>query len=169
MKPTKNRVFCYDCGRQKMVFETERKANTFIKFNSDEIEIETGHAPTRGYFCIACNGWHVTSKNEVLNIKSKTEIVLEEFEQKRKLEEIRRKEIQIKKKEELKILINEIQNKIDNIKKSLDQKDECFKLLKNTFDAIERAKGTKERFKGSLKKIKKAESELNLLSEKLNA
>ncbi len=168
MKPTKNRVFCYDCGRHKMVFETEKKANTFIKFNSGEIEKETGQAPTRAYFCIACNGWHVTSKNEVLNIKSKTELVLEEFEQKRKLKETRRQEIQMQQKEELKILIKEIHDNINQITKSFEQKDKCFKLLKNTSDAIKRAKGIKERYKGSLKKIKKAESELNLLGKKLN-
>ena len=36
MKP-KNRVFCYDCGRPKLLFETEKKALNFIKFNADEI------------------------------------------------------------------------------------------------------------------------------------
>lgn len=30
MKP-KNRVMCPDCGRSKMLFETETKANNFIK------------------------------------------------------------------------------------------------------------------------------------------
>ena len=38
MKPSKNKVFCYDCGRNKMLFETEKKANTFLKFNADVIE-----------------------------------------------------------------------------------------------------------------------------------
>ena len=33
-----------------MRFETEKKALNFIKFNSQEIEKETGKAPTRCYF-----------------------------------------------------------------------------------------------------------------------
>ena len=39
MKPTKNRVYCRDCGRVKMLFETEKQADTFIRFNRDEIAI----------------------------------------------------------------------------------------------------------------------------------
>ena len=73
MRPTKNRVFCKDSGRPKILFETEKKANTFIKFNSQEIETEVGYSPIRSYFCIFCNGWHVTSKTEPVDIKSKTE------------------------------------------------------------------------------------------------
>lgn len=62
MKPTKNKVFCHECGRPKILFESEKKANNFIKFNSQEIINDTGRAPIRSYFCIVCNGWHVTSK-----------------------------------------------------------------------------------------------------------
>lgn len=50
MKPTRNRVFCRDCGRAKMLFETEKKADNFIAFNQEDIEIETGKAPKRSYF-----------------------------------------------------------------------------------------------------------------------
>ena len=75
MKPTKNRFFCKDCRKIKMLFDTEKKAENFIKFNSEEIELETGFKPERSYFCIACNGWHLTHKKEILNIKSRTEII----------------------------------------------------------------------------------------------
>lgn len=61
MKPTKNRVFCTRCKRQKMVFETAEKAHNFIKFNSSEMLAEGGVAPVRAYYCEACGGWHVTS------------------------------------------------------------------------------------------------------------
>lgn len=61
MKPTKNRVFCRDCNKTKMLFETEKKANNFIAFNKEEIEAESGYAPERSYFCLFCGGWHVTS------------------------------------------------------------------------------------------------------------
>ena len=38
MKPTKNRVYCRDCGRVKMLFETEKQADTFIRFNREELK-----------------------------------------------------------------------------------------------------------------------------------
>ena len=79
MKPTKNNFFCFDSNKTKMRFETEKKALNFIKFNSQEIEKETGKAPTRCYFCIACNSYHVTSNKIDYKIKSKTEHILEQY------------------------------------------------------------------------------------------
>lgn len=64
MKPTKNKVFCLAIRRTKMVFEEERKALNFIKFNRDVILEETGYAPTRAYYCPFCLGWHVTSNED---------------------------------------------------------------------------------------------------------
>ena len=81
MKPTKNNFFCLDSNKTKMRFETEKKALNFIKFNSHEIEKETGKAPTRCYFCIACNSYHVTSNKIDYKIKSKTEHILEQYNQ----------------------------------------------------------------------------------------
>lgn len=62
MKPIKNRIFCMECQRPKMLFESKSKAINFIKFNADEIKDENGIAPTRVYFCKSCGGWHVTSR-----------------------------------------------------------------------------------------------------------
>ena len=50
MKPIKNRVFCPECGRAKMLFDTKKRAMTFIRFNKDEILAETGYAPKRCYY-----------------------------------------------------------------------------------------------------------------------
>ena len=61
MKPVKNRIFCLDSQRTKMLFESKSKDLNFIKFNSDEIMHENGVAPKRVYFCNSCGGWHVTS------------------------------------------------------------------------------------------------------------
>lgn len=60
MKP-KNRVFCVQCNRSKLLFESESKAKNFIKFNAEEIRKENGKAPNRVYFCESCGGYHVTS------------------------------------------------------------------------------------------------------------
>ena len=59
MKP-KNRVFCIQCLRHKMLFESESKALNFINYNSDAVKGESGFAPVRAYYCSACGGWHVT-------------------------------------------------------------------------------------------------------------
>lgn len=61
MKPTKNRIFCNGCKKLKILFETQKKADNFIKFNHDEILEETGKSPTRSYYCKWCGGYHVTS------------------------------------------------------------------------------------------------------------
>lgn len=58
MKPTKNRYFCPQSGRVKMKFDTEKKAENFIKFN--EKEIDTGGLKLRVYYCAACGGYHLT-------------------------------------------------------------------------------------------------------------
>ena len=94
MKPTKNRFFCNDCAKVKMQFETEKKANTFIKFNENEIEEETGFKPIRSYYCISCDCWHVTSKIKTIEIKSKTEVVLEKYREEVKNEKQNQKNIE---------------------------------------------------------------------------
>lgn len=64
MKPTKNKVFCRNCERVKMLFETQKKADNFIKFNREEIESKSGYSPERSYYCMFCDGWHLTSIKE---------------------------------------------------------------------------------------------------------
>jgi hypothetical protein len=60
MKPKKS-IYCQGAKRFKMKFETEKAAETFIKFNSEEIKEETGYAPIRAYYCRWCIGWHTSS------------------------------------------------------------------------------------------------------------
>ena len=61
MKPVKNRIFCRAVRHTKMLFETQEKAENFIRFNRDEILQSRGKAPCRCYYCFFCMGWHVTS------------------------------------------------------------------------------------------------------------
>ena len=58
MKPTKNRVWCPDCWRLKMLFKTRKKAINFIKWNKDELEY--GGETLRAYYCTKCCGWHIS-------------------------------------------------------------------------------------------------------------
>ena len=60
MSKPKNRVICPDCGRAKMLFETESKANLFIKYNGEEICEDT--SKLRVYYCPSCCGYHISSK-----------------------------------------------------------------------------------------------------------
>ena len=82
MKPTRNKVYCLSCRRQKMIFESQSKADNFIRYNQEEIEEENGRAPVRSYYCKLCAGWHVTSK------ASKAVKVLSDRRDERLLEEV---------------------------------------------------------------------------------
>ena len=63
MKP-KKRVFCPAIKRSKMLFETKRKALDFIAWNGQELERDGKKAKNlRAYYCAACGGWHITSRN----------------------------------------------------------------------------------------------------------
>lgn len=59
MKP-KNRIWCPDCNRPKMLFESERKANDFIKWNGDDLPKDGDKL--RAYYCPSCCGWHLSHR-----------------------------------------------------------------------------------------------------------
>lgn len=85
-KPVKT-YYCHEAGKKKMRFETEKKADNFIKFNSEEIEEENGKAPIRSYYCRFCCAWHVTSNPNVDRCEAiaerKIEIIDEVINQKK--------------------------------------------------------------------------------------
>lgn len=70
MKP-KNRIYCPDCGRPKMLFETERKANDFIKWNAKDIQ--SNGDKLRSYYCSACCGWHISHHEHSEGYDSRTD------------------------------------------------------------------------------------------------
>lgn len=171
MKPTKNRVFCKDCGRHKMLFETEKKAETFIRFNSEEIDTESGYSPVRSYYCMFCNGWHVTSKSETLRLKSKTEVIIEKYshyKEARVLE--RKKNIELRDKS-IKTVEDQIKI-VETIKASSDKTDidRCVEILNAALAELEIAKNRSNN--KNKKKIKNVENRLHNLKnqiEKANA
>lgn len=80
MTKIKKRIFCRDCGREKHVFESEKKALKFIEWNGQEIEEQGGKRPIRSYFCQTCGGYHVTSgykRNH--NAFSNTDRIINEY------------------------------------------------------------------------------------------
>ena len=102
MKPSKNSVFCYGCRRSKMLFETQSKADNFIKFNKDVILEENGKAPVRSYFCTFCNGYHVTSNPSVeagehLNTEDEIKLnsVLKKYQENKNKKTVRKQDKQL--------------------------------------------------------------------------
>ena len=77
MKP-KHRVMCPECFKQKMLFETQKQADNFIKWNGDEID--TGGGELRSYYCPACGGYHITSKPYKPAYEHNTENLITRYE-----------------------------------------------------------------------------------------
>ena len=78
MKP-KNRVMCPDCGRPKMLFESEKKAQNFLKFNMDAVNPK-GDRTMRVYYCPACCGYHISS-HEYKGDNMKTDRLIEKYKE----------------------------------------------------------------------------------------
>ena len=63
MKPKNNSYWCPDCNRPKMRFDTEKKAQNFIKYNGSDI-LKEGQTidQIRVYYCPSCCAYHITTK-----------------------------------------------------------------------------------------------------------
>lgn len=59
-----------------MLFEEEKQAINFLKFNAEEYE---GKAPMRTYYCNACMGWHITSKEGESYINPMVDEVINQY------------------------------------------------------------------------------------------
>lgn len=59
IKP-KHRVMCPDCGKEKILFPTEKEAQRFLDFNMDAVNPD-GTREMRVYFCPSCRGFHISS------------------------------------------------------------------------------------------------------------
>ncbi len=165
MKPTKNRVYCPDSGRQKMLFETEKKAYRFIEFNADEIASENGYAPNRAYFCIACAGWHITSRRQMsADYVPLTERVIEAYEQEKSFKEPLKDEKLLRereKTEELRIIMEEIQRDISSIQYLANYGIDYSDFIEEVFLKLEKAKSVNVVLKKSTKLIKNTRKVLN--------
>lgn len=73
---------CPDCGRPKMLFETERKANDFIRWNGDEIDTHGGQL--RAYYCPSCCGWHISHYRYHESYGHRTENLIGAYERTKK-------------------------------------------------------------------------------------
>lgn len=168
MKP-KSRVFCRDCRREKILFETQEKAENFIKFNSGDIEECGGYAPVRSYYCIPCCGWHVTHLQDYNDDRSLTNIVQEKFVS-AKAQEGRVRQTVKDAKSNIEVLnkyhFNNIESYVEEIKEHIEfgENDMAKILLRKAYEELQHIwsnvanKGTKQKYH----KI------LDYLSQKLN-
>jgi len=81
MSKPQNRIMCPDCGKQKMLFESEAKANNFIKWNKDEIE---NGDKLRAYYCPACCGWHISHQKFHKDMEGRTDKLIEAYNNQKK-------------------------------------------------------------------------------------
>lgn len=77
-KPIHNRVMCPECFKQKMLFESQKKADNFIKWNGENIDTHGGEL--RSYYCPACGGWHISSKPYKESYAHNTENLIKRYE-----------------------------------------------------------------------------------------
>lgn len=59
----RNQLYCPSAYQNKLKFESEKKAETHLKWLKDE-DFEEGRKPIRAYYCRSCAGWHVTSSEK---------------------------------------------------------------------------------------------------------
>ena len=76
----KHRIMCPDCGREKILFESESKANNFIKFNGEELGNNL-----RAYYCPACCGWYISSKQYSSKYEGRTDKLIYAYKNEKKL------------------------------------------------------------------------------------
>lgn len=149
MKPTKNRVFCNECQRTKMLFETEKKALLFMKFNNDEIAEENDKVPMRAYFCEACGGWHITHYIAPQRNKTKTQRAIEYLHTQQEIQKAKEES----QKKEQKETHNYVINQLDEIDKQIKNgnTDEALVLVKNLLE-LSKTKNIKLRVKRRINK-----------------
>ena len=126
MKPTKNRVMCPECFKQKMLFETQKEADAFIKWNGEDIDTNGGEL--RSYYCPACGGWHISSKPHKVAYDHTTENLINRFE---KMKETTKKPLKIP--VDVSGVPTIIQTIIDELPKEIDNKKALRKYLTEYF------------------------------------
>ena len=73
MAKPKNRVWCPDCGRPKILFDSEKAANLFIKYNGEELTDDVSNL--RVYYCPACCGYHISSHKKKGNYDATEKLI----------------------------------------------------------------------------------------------
>lgn len=166
MKPSKNRHFCMECERVKMLFESQKKADKFIEFNSADIETINGYKPERSYYCDSCGGWHITSKKDKPSGRSITDVVLDLYQKEKSDKAIRKAESEKIKLEKINNLIacyGSIEVDLASLEISNDQSSDYLKAVKRIVCAFDQIKNISPNFKGGSKRKKDLQAAVELL------
>lgn len=166
-KPKRSRFFCYDSRKNKILFQSRKEAERFIKFNSLDIEEETGIKPDRVYYCVVCVGWHLASTKDDIRTERVTEQVeaatVAETKQEKKEENTAIKDI---------ISLDSVELKISILEKNTDIWDEQGSLVALKRILIEYSilqysiEGSKTRKKNLGRRIGALKSKLNWAQNK---
>lgn len=131
--------YCPCCYGSKVLFESEKKANDFIRYNKDLIAEQNGYAPVRSYYCEVCGGWHVTSMEDNGKRPHKTwgQRVVEKFH----LDELRKQGL-VSERDETNVVGSEITDTL------LTEEEQIIVLLKDIRGIIdEKLKGFSKAYK----------------------
>ena len=81
MKPKNNSYWCPDCNKPKMRFDTEKKAQNFIKYNGTDI-LKEGQTveQIRVYYCPPCCAYHITTKPYREAYKYRTDMLIKAYD-----------------------------------------------------------------------------------------
>lgn len=134
MKPKNNKPFCPDCGRPKMLFETEKKAQNFIKYNGNDI-LKEGQTidQIRVYYCPSCCGYHITTKPFKEGYNYRTENLIKAYERKKAYDKTKFNTNKIGiSTDEINDVANEIIKRIN--KASVTDKKQIKQIIKKYFD-----------------------------------
>lgn len=140
-----------------MLFDSQSKADNFIRYNSEEIREENGKAPVRSYYCEFCCGFHVTSNPSISDGKRRDYI---DHLRAEKIEKYENNVIEIKK------LNQDLAERLEKVRSLLNfgQVEEAEGLLEICYYDLDQM--SKFNFKGGGKLItasKKVEKMTNLL------
>lgn len=162
MKPIRNKVFCTDCERTKILFETEKKADNFIKFNNEEIEVESGYSPQRSYYCLFCGGWHITSIKTKIGSSRKEQ----KFEQHYKEKPLIKKNGKVNYQAKRIRMIGDLERQIRDLDTAQKEKffSENVDYLINEIEVFEKANG--ETDKSRLKELRQKLEILNYVKNR---
>ena len=104
MEPKREKIYCNDSKKNRILFETKAAANHFIK-RCKRVKTKWDYSTMYAYHCKYCKGWHITDNqkhqpillkmkkffNSFFNIRQEKEIEKGDEAEKKRREEVREK------------------------------------------------------------------------------
>lgn len=172
MIPVKYRIFCPAAGRAKMSFESEKKANTYLKFNAQDYLEKKGVELARTYYCDSCFLWHVTSSKVKYNLQQsltdRTIDAYKEVKEKRALLNVQNRELRKIARKATADALSDFEEKISIIRKMIKGNRDPLETNESVRDALAELRTISEKFVVNEKKYLKIETMLKNFLQKVN-